>query len=84
MRSTIRRRCGSALDFALLVVLAAFCAVFVVWPIGSFVWQALPFSDSAPNMLEVLTQSSGAILNSVFVAVLVSLLSCAIDRKSVV
>lgn len=78
MRSTIRRRCGSALDFALLFVLAAFCAVFVVWPIGSFVWQALPFSGSAPNMLEVLAQNSGAILNSVFVAVLVSLLSCAI------
>lgn len=69
---------GCVLDRVLLAMLVLFCAVFIAWPIGSFVWQAVaPGSSSAP-IADVLAQNAQALSNSAFVGLLTSLLSCAL------
>lgn len=67
---------GRLIDRVLLAALVLFCAVFIAWPIGSFVWQAVaPGSSSAP-IADVLAQNARVLSNSAFVGLLTSLLSC--------
>lgn len=69
---------GRLIDRVLLAALVLFCAVFIAWPIGSFVWQAVaPGSSSAP-IADVLAQNARVLSNSGFVGLLTSLLSCAL------
>ena len=69
---------GRLIDRVLLAALVLFCAVFIAWPIGSFVWQAVaPGSSSAP-IADVLAQNVRVLSNSAFVGLLTSLLSCAL------
>lgn len=69
---------GRLIDRVLLAALVLFCAVFIAWPIGSFVWQAVaPGSSSAP-IADVLAQNARVLSNSAFVGLLTSLLSCAL------
>ena len=73
-----RLACGRLIDRVLLAALVLFCAVFIAWPIGSFVWQAVaPGSSSAP-IADVLAQNARVLSNSAFVGLLTSLLSCAL------
>lgn len=69
---------GRLIDRVLLAALVLFCVVFIAWPIGSFVWQAVaPGSSSAP-IADVLAQNARVLSNSAFVGLLTSLLSCAL------
>lgn len=78
MRCPTRQFLGRSVDRLLLCTLVAGCAVFIVWPIGSFVWQALVPAQGAPGLLASLADNATAIANSAFAGVLTSLLSCAI------
>ena len=73
-----RRLRGRITDHALLAVLACCCAVFIVWPIASFVWQAVAPADGGTSIARAFADNSTAILNSAFAGILASLLSCAI------
>ena len=72
-----RRSLGRAADAGLLALLAAFCAVFIAWPIGSFVLQvALP--GQSQGIAGILADNAGTLANSAFAGVLTSVISCAI------
>lgn len=72
-----RRTLGRAADAGLLALLAAFCAIFIAWPIGSFVLQAALPGESG-GVAGVLADNAGALANSAFAGVLTSVISCAI------
>ena len=77
MTGSMRQIHGRAVDRALLAVLVCCCAVFIVWPIGSFVRQAVVPAGGV-DMARVLADNADAIANSAFAGVLASLLSCGI------
>lgn len=69
---------GKAIDLGLICVLCAFCAVFVAWPIGSFIWQAVGREEGLAAVGRTLLENGQVLANSAFVGAAASLLSCAI------
>ena len=67
---------GRAVDLALGIFLCAFCAVFIAWPIGSFVWQAVGTPEGLGALGRTILDNGPVLANSAFVGTATSVLSC--------
>lgn len=68
---------GRLADLVLICTLATFCAVFIAWPVGCFIWQVV-VDGGAAKVATVIADNLPVFLNSAFVGVLTSLISCVI------
>lgn len=69
---------GRLTELVLICSLVTFCAVFIAWPVGCFIWQAVA-GGAAAKAVDVMRDNLPVFLNSALVGVFTSLLSCAIS-----